>query len=151
MLSTEICGLINLTVSSITGAENGQERIIYIKKFQICLKRRRKFNNSPFPFKNWRAEIIQCIWCTLFLEWNFRVEVGFSYSFCQNPNILLKKGLEKKQGQRMTKKGKPVALSLMNHKQCTAVQNSSQIYYHLYIHSRMVYIISENIEALHFK
>lgn len=51
----------------------------------------------------------------------------------------------------MTKKGKPVALSLMNHKQCTAVQNSSQIYYHLYIHSRMVYIISENIEALHFK
>ena len=125
---------------------------IYMKKFQICLKRCRKFNNSPFPFKNWwdGNYSVYLVWCTLFLNWNFGVEVGFSCFFLPKSKYFAE-GLEKKQCQRMTKKGKPVALSLMNHKQCTAVQNSSQIYYHLYIHSRMVYIISENIEALHFR
>lgn len=70
-----------MTVSSITCAENTQERIIYMKKFQICLKRCRKFNNLPFPFKNWGDKIIQRIRCTLFLKWNF--EVGFSCSFAE--------------------------------------------------------------------
>lgn len=65
---------------------------IYMKKFQICLKRCRKFNNSPFPFMNWwdGNYSVYLVWCTLFLNWNFGVEVGFSCFFCQNPNILLK-------------------------------------------------------------